>query len=190
MNFKIMGLGAAIATLAASPAAASTIVAANCISVADAAGCLFQGNINGNPNGANGYLTAQNQYNALRDPDITLNFLAASDAANFGDFGSLTGGGSTSGTWTLNGYNIEYIAVKAGTHFALYQVGGSTGSWDTFDLPGIPNGPNQGKPQNLSHILFFGSVAVPEPSAWALMILGFGAAGAAMRRRKLAVRFA
>lgn len=25
--------------------------------------------------------------------------------------------------------------------------------------------------------------AVPEPSAWALMILGFGAAGAAMRRR-------
>ncbi|MBL8553104.1 MAG: PEPxxWA-CTERM sorting domain-containing protein [Phenylobacterium sp.] len=29
------------------------------------------------------------------------------------------------------------------------------------------------------------STAVPEPGAWALMILGFGAAGAALRRRRL-----
>ncbi len=35
------------------------------------------------------------------------------------------------------------------------------------------------------------TAAVPEPSTWALMILGFGAVGAAMRRRqKVAVRFA
>jgi len=32
--------------------------------------------------------------------------------------------------------------------------------------------------------------AVPEPTSWALMIGGFGLAGAAMRRRKLAVSFA
>lgn len=30
-------------------------------------------------------------------------------------------------------------------------------------------------------------VAVPEPSAWALMILGFGAAGGALRRRRLTI---
>ncbi|WP_293379098.1 PEPxxWA-CTERM sorting domain-containing protein [Phenylobacterium sp. SCN 70-31] len=28
------------------------------------------------------------------------------------------------------------------------------------------------------------AAAVPEPGAWALMILGFGAAGAALRRRR------
>lgn len=32
--------------------------------------------------------------------------------------------------------------------------------------------------------------AVPEPATWALMILGFGAVGYAMRRRKAVVRFA
>lgn len=32
--------------------------------------------------------------------------------------------------------------------------------------------------------------AVPEPATWALMILGFGAVGYAMRRRKVSVRFA
>jgi hypothetical protein len=31
------------------------------------------------------------------------------------------------------------------------------------------------------------SAAVPEPGAWALMILGFGAAGAALRRRRIAL---
>ena len=32
--------------------------------------------------------------------------------------------------------------------------------------------------------------AVPEPSAWALMILGFGCVGAAMRRRRVRIAFA
>lgn len=34
------------------------------------------------------------------------------------------------------------------------------------------------------------SAAVPEPAAWALMIVGFGATGAAMRRRRTRVAFA
>jgi len=32
--------------------------------------------------------------------------------------------------------------------------------------------------------------AVPEPASWALMLAGFGAVGTAMRRRKIAIRFA
>lgn len=35
-----------------------------------------------------------------------------------------------------------------------------------------------------------GTAPVPEPAAWAMMIAGFGIAGAALRRRKLAVAFA
>ena len=31
---------------------------------------------------------------------------------------------------------------------------------------------------------------VPEPASWAMMLAGFGAIGAAMRRRQVAVRFA
>jgi hypothetical protein len=34
------------------------------------------------------------------------------------------------------------------------------------------------------HGLFGELVAVPEPSTWAMMLLGFGAAGVALRRRR------
>ena len=34
------------------------------------------------------------------------------------------------------------------------------------------------------------TAAVPEPASWALMVLGFGAIGSALRRRKIAVSFA
>jgi hypothetical protein len=41
----------------------------------------------------------------------------------------------------------------------------------------------------LSEVQFTGN-AVPEPASWALMIGGFGLAGAALRRRGTQVRFA
>lgn len=34
------------------------------------------------------------------------------------------------------------------------------------------------------------AAAVPEPATWAMMVIGFGIAGAAVRRRKVSVRFA
>lgn len=36
----------------------------------------------------------------------------------------------------------------------------------------------------------FAGAVVPEPSAWALLILGFGAVGAGMRRRKVSLGYA
>jgi hypothetical protein len=36
----------------------------------------------------------------------------------------------------------------------------------------------------VSEIDFLGTAAVPEPGTWALMIAGFGLAGAALRRRR------
>lgn len=185
---SLLGGAGLCAAVACAPASASSVVTGSCVSVTDAAGCLFSGNINGNadPGNANSFLNAQNAYNALSTADIALTFITSSDDGNFGGFGSFTGFGSASGTWSLPGYDVQYIAVKASNKFVLYAVSGSSGSWDTFDIPFRRN------PHGISHLAFFGGLAgaVPEPSAWALMILGFGAAGAAMRRRKTSLRYA
>ncbi len=189
MRLKLAIQAAALA-LGALPviAQAGPIVAANCNSVASPAGCLFQGNINSNPNpaNANGYKNAEALYNLFNDthpsanPDITLNYLFDTDSTA----GLITGGGTASGTWSLPGYQVDFIAVKAGPYFVLYQIAAAaSGTWDTFDIPYNNN------PRELSHIVFFGQEsAVPEPAAWGMMIGGFGLAGAAVRRRKTRVQ--
>ena len=182
-NMKVLATVCAAAAFAiATPAAASTIVSGSCDSVTDgdAQGCLFSGNINENPDptNVNSYKNAEAAYNLLMDPDITLNWITASDASAFGYFGSITNDGGTSGTFDLSGsgFVLEYYAVKYGNEFTLYEYLGTdgTGSW-------VTNGKN-----GVSHIAFFGSpgTAVPEPATWAMMLLGFGAAGTALRRSR------
>ena len=170
----------------ATPAAASTVVIGSCDSVtdSDAQGCLFSGNINqnSNPTNVNSYKNAEAAYNALMNPDITLNWITASDAADFSDFGSIIlGPGGLTGTFDLSGsgFALEYFAVKYGNQFTLYQYlgTGGTGSW-------VTNGKN-----GVSHIAFFGSPSppppgVPEPATWAMMLMGFGVAGTALRRSR------
>jgi hypothetical protein len=171
---------AAIATTAN----ASTVVSSNCVSVTDGAGCLFDGNISNNPNpgNVNSYKNAEAAYNLFNDthptanPDITLNLLGGTDT---GFPGSWTGAGTSSGTWNLAGYLVDFIAVKASNQFVLYQITpASSGTWDTLDIPYRRN------PAAVSHIMFFGTKGgVPEPAAWAMMLAGFGLVGASMRRR-------
>ena len=90
---------AAAAFAIATPAAASTVVVGSCDSVTDgdAQGCLFSGNINENPDptNVNSYKNAEAAYNALMNPDITLNWITASDLSDFGDFGSITAGNAS-----------------------------------------------------------------------------------------------
>ncbi len=193
-KISLAGMAAVAAMVVAAPASASTVVATDCISVTDADGCLFSGNINGNtdPTNVNSYLNAQNAYNAFNDtpghasaqPDISLTYLFANNDLTFP--GSITGTGTSSGTWSTPGYLIDFIAVKAGDYFVLYQLASpaSSGSWDTLDIPYL-NSRGQGEPKALSHLAFFGTeTAVPEPAQWAMMIAGFGLVGAAMRRRR------
>lgn len=181
-------VAAALVALAIPAAAqASVIVAGKCESVSAPAGCLFIGNINGNTNpfNANSYLNAQLNYNIYNNavpsaqPNITLNYLFDTDTTA----GLITGAGSASGTWATPGYVIEYLAVKAGSYFVLYDIAdASSGSWNTND---IPYGRN---PKALSHIVFFGyesAAAVPEPAAWGMLIGGLGLAGGALRRRRI-----
>ena len=75
---------------------------------------------------------------------------------------------------------LHYFSVKQGDVYALFydEIGITSGSVDLAEL--FPN--NVG----WSHITWFdtGGTAVPEPGTWGMMLMGFGAAGFAMRRRR------
>lgn len=72
---------------------------------------------------------------------------------------------------TLTGLtNSSYISV--------WTTGGETLSHVSFNTYGTPNLDGVGQ------LRISGLTAVPEPSSWALMIMGFGAAGALLRRRR------
>ena len=94
--------------------------------------------------------------------------------------------GGLEGTWDVLDPNvlIKYITVKAANSFSLYEIAGlgaNSGSWTTAGL--LNNG---GQQPGMSHMSFWtvdGGV-IPEPTTWAMMILGLGAVGAMMRRRQ------
>lgn len=75
---------------------------------------------------------------------------------------------------------LHYFAVKQADGYVLFydEIGITSGSVDLSEL--FPN--NVG----WSHITWFdtGGTAVPEPGTWGMMLMGFGAAGFAMRRRR------
>jgi hypothetical protein len=76
--------------------------------------------------------------------------------------------------------DLHYFSVKQANGYALYYDAApiTSGSVDLGDL--FPN--NVG----WSHITWFdtGATEAPEPGTWAMMLLGFGAVGGAMRRRR------
>lgn len=76
---------------------------------------------------------------------------------------------------------LHYFVIKQGREYALYYdaspiLGGSV----DLDSVGFDAGAD-----SFSHITFF-NTGVPEPSTWAMLILGFGVIGGALRaaRRK------
>lgn len=95
---------------------------------------------------------------------------------------SITGAGSSSGTWTYTGIEELYLlTVKAANDFSIYNIAGlSTGPWTT---DGLVNG--GGNTPNISHVtvwkLVGGTTTVPEPGT--LVLLLFGLAGLVMVRR-------
>jgi hypothetical protein len=72
-------------------------------------------------------------------------------------------------------FEVDWTAASGGSHFFASQ-GGDGVSWNVDNVDGgIP---------------FTWSSPAPEPASWALMVGGFGLAGAALRRRRTVVRFA
>ncbi len=115
--------------------------------------------------------------------DLTLYGKSDDNTALF----SFTPGGDPDGllsvNWSvLDGTLIKFVTVKASGEFKVFELAGpgaSSGIADTVDLL-TKNGKNR---PEISHISFWtrGTAAVPEPEAWAMLVMGFGTLGAAMR---------
>lgn len=117
-----------------------------------------------------------------------LDFFTASNVLwNFSDATSITAGGVSLGgsilapnaAFTGNGGTIQGNLI-AGSFNGAMSFGNALYGGDLLTpLAAAPGDP--GRP---------GVVAIPEPGVWALMILGFGAVGTMLRRRRAADRLA
>lgn len=191
MLFKSAFAAALMVAVSAPAIAALAIDEGRCVSVLDSAGCTFTG--------ATSYTDTEleNLYNATGKPGtvIDLDRLTKFEFdlmawENSGSFvlpagSEVTGSGSEwfSGSWTIPGYLIDYIGVKAATELTLFKFlsPSGSGSWQV------------GGSNAMSHIVFYGrkdgSVdpgGIPEPGTWAMLVAGFGLVGAVSRRRKAA----
>lgn len=99
---------------------------------------------------------------------------------------TITGAGSSAGTWTYTGIEELYLlTVKASTEFSIFNIAGlTTGPWTTV---GLVNG--GGNTPDISHVtvwkLVGGTTRIPEPSTLALMLIGLSGLMLAGRRQRV-----
>jgi len=99
--------------------------------------------------------------------------------------------GSIQSTYTSDDNELTFTSVKvSGNAFSLLSFPGlHMGSIAMLALPGggtqlIVKGVSPGVAGSYTgHLTFTPTAVLPEPGAWALMILGFGGAGVALRAR-------
>lgn len=200
MQLKSMMAGIAAAGLAFGLAAAPQAQAAITLDASNLScdlltGCLFNGNDN-----ANSGPDIEAAYNSahIEGP--------APAVLELGEFlGKIDNLDDPSYSWNLNeisgwdGTSALFMIVKSSTQFKLFQ-------FSSGQISGIANGfipTNGGGVKDISHLSFYagvvndscvtnptapgcsgGETSVPEPGAWALMIMGFGGAGYMLRRRR------
>ena len=117
--------------------------------------------------------------------------------------GSFTGSGQAPGAGPLHIGDVQFYVADAGGGFEvndnttgapIFSLTGSQLFTGTVDAPTFTLGEF-----DFTNDFFFGPVnehlsitAVPEPATWAMLVLGFGVVGFAMRRRRTSttVRFA
>lgn len=87
-------------------------------------------------------------------------------------------GDELSGTWSISAGTVDYVSVKAGNDFALYQYipSATGGDWSTEELS-----VGSGNQPTLSHLTFW--TKVPEPGTALLMLLAIAGLAHGGRRR-------
>lgn len=94
-------------------------------------------------------------------------------------------GGDYFGTWTQNGLTSNYgsLVGEIGGVFQTLGANFAGPAWASGTLQLYYWDSNNG--DNTGQIAFdIAATAIPEPATWAMMLIGFGAAGVTMRRRK------
>jgi hypothetical protein len=101
-------------------------------------------------------------------------------SAEFNLFNALAG--TTSVAISINGGTAQNFTLGNGQNFfGIQATGGDVISSISFNANGLGVA-------DLRQVRVGGVNAVPEPGTWAMMLLGFGAIGYSMRRRKTGVR--
>jgi hypothetical protein len=141
----------------------------------------FDGNGNGFLNGFSALAKCGDSSNSCVDS-------AWGAAGDFSDNFTMTGAGSTSGTWSFTQlgelFTPALLVLKAGNEYALFDIAGLlSGDWMTG--PYLVN--QRGIPRVISHISFYGGstpAPVPLPAALPLLAAGLGVFGFMKRRNK------
>lgn len=139
-------------------------------------------------------------HNFVGELATSLNWAILDDSPQFGGSTLFSGSGAAlssaligpsavSDAWELNAYSFSLpsLALNAGTYWLKLGGAGPVSTyWDRS------SGPSQAyhsaigvRPSHTFQVI--GTAAVPEPAAWGLMILGFGATGLVIRGRRRAV---
>ena len=176
--------GALTVGMAATPASAAVTLLEPGCDIYSSSGCLFSTGGGGEFDDWSLISAAYNTAHAPPPLPTDVDLLGKSDAG----FPPSDDQGTT---WTFDlPFDVSFAVLKAGSNDIL--VFGFDPAKDNFTLTNDRLKNNGGQIADISHVTFFstgdgGLNEVPEPGTWALMITGFGAAGAMLRRRKLAV---
>ena len=146
-------------------------------------GSTWGGNSNGNPGNWGLQGTNGATFSGFNGISSSMSFLFASDITSF-SLDASRANGSSDGTVTLYGYlngsltSTNSVALGAINNWSTL---GLTGLFDQVTVTGTGSGFH---PFGIDNVNFtFGTAPVPEPGTWAMMLLGFGGIGLAMRKR-------
>ncbi len=134
-----------------------------------------------NQAGAGPYVGWQFQYHS--EPTITFHFAGPSTVTSVSVAVDNTGVGGVSapGTLVINGVSYTPVVTSFSASSEWLTVSGLSLSGSSLTL--MPDS-NPNAWTFISEVTFNGATGVPEPASWALMLVGFGGLGVALRSRR------